>query len=95
MIILCIVSSIALSVFHMGVERSWWQYDSTCSNSLANVKNIEDFQSMLNEADVVPCTTPALIILGLSMVEWNALYSFFLLIIYLVLLRGDKKRTIR
>ena len=70
----------ALALFHAGGERGWWRVTLLCEGfSFDPDTSPEDLHTMLLSREAVPCDEPALRLFGLSLSEYNALFSFFVL----------------
>ncbi len=77
----------AIGVYHTGVERDWWEGPSTCTGN----GGLEG----LSGADLLAITGPRVIqcdqvsweLFTLSMASWNALFSFVLVIGWIIALR--------
>jgi disulfide bond formation protein DsbB len=69
---LAVLTSGALGLYHLGVERKWWQGPSACSSGL---QSGGDMLSNVLAAPVVRCDVAAWELFGLSMAGWNALLS--------------------
>jgi disulfide bond formation protein DsbB len=83
LITIAMIAEFAIAVFHMGLERAWWYYNISCTNNtLAFAENLEQFRQVLNSTQAVSCLEPALVVWGISMVEWNVLYIASMFIIY-------------
>lgn len=81
-LIVTLVVSAGLGLFHAGVEFKWWQGPKGCSSTI----DAQDIQSMLESiknTNVVSCDKPSLLILGYSLSVWNAIWSLALLVILL------------
>ena len=84
--LLVYIASIIISFYHSGVERGVFEMSSIC-NSASDIKNnlignslsIEDFHKLLEKQVVVSCDKPALVLLSLSMAEWNLALNIGLL----------------
>lgn len=77
---LFLVSS-GMALNHVGVEAAWWPGPSDCSGAMPSLPtDVKDFAASLSNAKVVSCTTPALLILGLSLSAWNLVVSLCLLV---------------
>lgn len=80
--IITIVLAIFLASYHTGVERGIFEMSGFCKPlvKISNNMSVSDFTKMLYSAgDIGQCNKPALVILGLSMTEWNLLFNLFLL----------------
>lgn len=71
------------SIYHVGVEWGHWAAPTTCNQTGADLKNLNDFISQLNSTAYVDCSKPALVVFGLSLAGWNVLASLFLIALLL------------
>ena len=65
-----------LGLFHTGVERDWWEGPQTCAASAAQDVTTLSPEALLDTTtgpQIVLCTEPAWVFLGLSMASWNGL----------------------
>lgn len=80
------VCSASLAIFHYGIETKLWHVESKCTNPAAYAKSFEDFQKMLEEADLVPCDIAGKKIMNIATpVEATLIYSLFTLCIAIYL----------
>ena len=87
-------AEMGVAVFHAGVEHGVWKYESTCATEQISDTFVSDITSIL-EQDIVRCDIPQIVIYGISMTEWNVLYTFFVIIIFIYLSYANKKRIDR
>ncbi len=83
--------AILLAVYHTGIEREIFQVSSFCKPLVSVTDNIsaDDFTKMLYNDQIGMCNKPALMILSLSMAEWNlflniVLFAAFIVYYYIV-----------
>lgn len=80
----------ALGLFHTGVERDWWEGPTSCSGSGDGLSGLSASELLPSANDqsggVVMCDEVAWEFLTLSMASWNALWSFVLVVVWLVAL---------
>ena len=70
----------ALAVFHAGGERGWWTLTLLCEGFAFDPDlTTQDLRSLLLARKPVSCDEPALRLFGLSLSEYNALFSFSVL----------------
>lgn len=93
-IILTMVSSSMLAGYHTAIERGLIAPSAKCYNPVTFPPNISAAKIMeiLDKQPIASCTKPAFKLLGLSMTEWNLLYSIFwsILCIYLFIIKSKK-----
>ncbi|MDX2028289.1 MAG: disulfide bond formation protein B [Alphaproteobacteria bacterium] len=70
--------NMGLALFHTGVEKHWWLGTSGCSIQPLTGATPEDLRTQLLNTAVVSCDQVTWTFLGLSMANWNILYSLFL-----------------
>lgn len=70
------LGSMALAVYHAGVEWRLWLGPSDCGGRIeTNAPSLEAFRQSLERVRVVPCDEAPLRVLGLSFAGWNVLVS--------------------
>lgn len=81
-LLLTIIGAIILAGYHTGIERGFFELSSFCKPLISIKDNLSplDFKKLLYSQDMPLCNKPALVILGLSMTEWNLLLNCLLLI---------------
>jgi disulfide bond formation protein DsbB len=67
-----------LSIFHTGVERHWWLGTSGCAITPLNGATVEDFRTQLLHIVVARCDQISWKFLGLSMANYNVIWSLLL-----------------
>ena len=80
-IMVCMLSSAALGVYHAGVEWKWWPGPQECSGALGDLGSAGSLAEKLNSIRVVRCDEAAWRFLGLSLAGYNALISAVLAVI--------------
>lgn len=79
-IVFSFLVSCILSFYHVGVEREFWNIVSSCSVVTDNNLNLKE--QILNSS-FVPCNIVQWKFFYLSLSEWNFIFSFKFLLIYL------------
>ncbi|MBE3637747.1 disulfide bond formation protein B [Mangrovicoccus algicola] len=75
--------STGLGIFHSGVERHWWDGPSTCTSSAQQgLEGSALFDQIMN-APLVRCDEIAWDLAGLSMPNFNAIFSLLLLALWI------------
>lgn len=69
-------ASLALGVYHSGVEWGLWPGPAGCTGQMQTAANPAEFLKQLQTARVVRCDEPAIRVFGLSMAGMNAIVSF-------------------
>ena len=70
---IAILVSGAIGVFHLGVERHWWQGPTHCT---AAALGGGDPLAAILRAPLIRCDVPQWTLFGVSLAAWNALFSF-------------------
>jgi disulfide bond formation protein DsbB len=78
-----LIVNFSIAIFHYGIEKRFFKFQSGCVNNLNNAENFEDYKKMLANQDYVLCDQVSYEFLGVSMNIWNVIYTifFFILII--------------
>ena len=74
-LLLCILSSIIISFFHIGVENNWFIYNSTCSLNISHTYTFEQYKAAIEQAEPVLCNVKSNTFLGLTMPSYNFIYN--------------------
>jgi disulfide bond formation protein DsbB len=67
-----------IAVYHSGVEFHVWPGPTECTGALTGALAPEDFMAQLKRVKPVRCDEPALLVFGLSLAVWEAVFCFFL-----------------
>jgi disulfide bond formation protein DsbB len=83
--ILTAICAILLAGYHTGVEHGIFELSSVCKPLVSIADNISatEFAKLLYNEPIATCNKPALVILNLSMTEWNLLLNLGLLIAFI------------
>lgn len=74
----------AIGVYHTGVERGWWQGPTSCSGT-GGLDGLTGSDMLAIEGPrVVMCDQVSWEFLTLSMASWNAIFSFDLMVGWLI-----------
>ncbi|NKB28279.1 MAG: disulfide bond formation protein B [Rhodobacteraceae bacterium] len=79
----------AIGVYHAGVELKFWPGPSSCSGGdtgLAGLSGADLLNTDVNDK-VVMCDEVSWAFVGISMAGWNAIFSFGLVVVWLMALR--------
>ena len=77
-LLVLMLASAGLGLFHAGVEWRWWTGPTDCTGAGTTIRNAKDLLKGLNEVQVVRCDEAALRVLGLSLAGWNVIASLAL-----------------
>ncbi|MBO9477153.1 disulfide bond formation protein B [Shimia sp. R11_0] len=64
-----------VGLYHSGVERRWWEGPTTCTSGDVTSMNAEDLFNQIMSAPMVRCDEIPWDMFGLSMANYNALFS--------------------
>lgn len=79
----------AIAGFHAGVENGWWQGTAGChAPSFGEAATVDQLRSALMASDVVACDEVAWSLFGLSMADYNLVYSTLVGLVLLVAARA-------
>lgn len=83
-----VLSALALSGFHAGVEKKWWEAPAVCSNpvlendtnkvSMTVQQRIAMIRQNIESAEIIRCDRVNWSILGVSVTVWNTIALFFI-----------------
>lgn len=74
-----------IGVYHSGVERKWWEGPSSCTGS-GDLGGLSGGDLLPGGSDVPPlvlCDAFESFLFGLTMANWNALFSALLVLVWL------------
>lgn len=84
---LAALTTAAIGLFHTGVERGWWEGPTSCTGGgLGNLSG-GDLLSLDGPTGVVMCDQISWQLLGLSMANYNAIFSLLLAAVWLAAAR--------
>lgn len=78
--------STGLGVFHSGVERGWWEGPTSCTSGDISGLSPEQLMEQIMSAPLVRCDEIVWSLFGLTMANWNALFSLGLFGLWLLVL---------
>jgi disulfide bond formation protein DsbB len=79
----------AIAVYHVGVERKWWQ--SSCAPAEGGPVAVTDLAAMMSKPVEVRCDEPAWAWHGITMAAMNIVFSGGLAVVVLALTRRMEK----
>jgi disulfide bond formation protein DsbB len=69
---------VGIAVFHVGVERGWWQGSAACVGTAGAGQSVEDLTQSILNAPVTRCDEAAFELFGISMAGYDAIYALAL-----------------
>ena len=63
----------ALSIFHSGIERHWWSYESSCTGFNGKILSMQDMIHSIEHAPIVACDALGPQLLGLTMANYSVI----------------------
>lgn len=83
---LAALTTSALGVLHTGVERDWWDVQTSCTGG--DMGDLSGADLLSTDAPrAVMCDQVAWELFGLSMASWNALFSALLVVLWILAAR--------
>ncbi len=79
--LLCILSSIIISFFHIGVENHWFIYNSACTLDISSASTFEQYKMAIQQAEPALCNVKSTAFLGLTMPSYNFIYNIACIIL--------------
>ena len=77
----------AIGVFHTGVERDWWEGPSSCTGT-GGMDGLSGSDLLATDGPrIVMCDQVSWEFLTLSMPSWNAVFSFVLVVLWIIAIR--------
>jgi disulfide bond formation protein DsbB len=68
-----------IAVYHLGIEQRWWLGPTACTGFGSAIPgSVEDLQSALRGARIVPCDVVPWSLFGISLAGFNAIFSALL-----------------
>jgi disulfide bond formation protein DsbB len=88
------LTTAGLGVMHTGVERGWWDIQTTCSGG--NLDGLSGADLLSPDAlGITRCDEAAWELFGLSMASWNAVISAVLALIWILAARASGRPEAR
>ena len=69
-------ASLVIASVHVGIEKSFFEFSSSCSSTGEQFSDIESLRNFLDEAPITKCNEVIWSYLGFSMAQYNSLFSF-------------------
>lgn len=84
-----LICGLFVSLWHLGIENQLINFPSGCSNSIEDINNINDLKDQIIDSPLVMCNEINWSFLGISMVFYNSLLQFSLLIFNSIYLKNN------
>lgn len=85
---LAAATTAGIAIFHTGVERKWWDGPASCTSAGGGLGGLTGNDLLSTEGPgIVLCDTFTPFLFGLSMANWNAIFSLGLVGIWLMAAR--------
>ena len=82
----CLLYTVSISFWHIGVESQWWAASLECSGMTENIGSLkEELKNALNSSPIAACDQISPKLLGITLVQWSFIYGLFSLIILTIL----------
>jgi disulfide bond formation protein DsbB len=89
---LAAATTAGIGVYHSGVERHWWAGPSACTGGGLGGMSGSDLLSV-DGPQIVMCDQISWQVLGLSMANWNVIFSIVLIFIWVRAARAPSTRV--
>lgn len=90
---LAALTTSALGVLHTGVERDWWDVQTSCTGG--DLSDLSGADLLSTDAHrMVMCDEVAWALFGLSMASWNAVLSAVLVVFWILAARRSAPKII-
>ena len=83
-----VFSGAVLALYHIGVENSWWEGTAACTANSTQALTVEELKEAILSAPMVSCGDVTWSLLGLSLATWNLLWSAFLSLVSIYVIRS-------
>lgn len=80
-------SGAILALYHMGVENGWWRGTAGCIAKGTEALTVGELKEAILSAPMVSCGDITWSLLGLSLATWNLLWSTFLSLVSIYVVR--------
>lgn len=80
---LAAAATMAVGIYHAGVEQKWWLGPDTCTSGAINGLSADELLAKINAAPVVRCDEIPWELFSISMAGWNAIISAGLVILWI------------
>ena len=82
--------SLVIASVHVGIEKSFFEFSSSCSSTGEQFSDIESLRNFLDEAPITKCNEVIWSYLGFSMAQYNSLFSLMNFAITMFILLNKK-----
>ncbi|MFK8040219.1 MAG: disulfide bond formation protein B [Rickettsiaceae bacterium] len=93
LILIMLASSVLVAGYHSAIENHWIEATERCQSNFqqfSNTKSLAKNLANFHQQNIVDCSKPALVILWLSMTEWNFIMNLTVLVFVLIILLSRK-----
>ena len=88
---LAMAATVAIGLYHTGVERDWWEGPSSCTGAGAGLGGLSGTDLLALDGPVlVMCDEVSWQFLTLSMASWNMLLSLGLMAVWIAAYRASR-----
>jgi disulfide bond formation protein DsbB len=90
---LAALTTAGLGVMHTGVERDWWDIQTSCTSG-GGLGGLSGADLLSTDAPrVIMCDQVSWALFGISMPSWNAIFSAMLVVLWLLATRRSVSRA--
>ncbi|WP_239451480.1 disulfide bond formation protein B [Elioraea rosea] len=93
LVIALFLGNATLAAFHAGVEWGFWPspLPGCGAGSSGGAATVEELMARLQAAPIVRCDQPAIVVAGLSMAGWNAVFALAVAAFLIISLRRSRR----
>ncbi len=93
LVIVLFLGNAALAAFHAGVEWGFWPspLPGCGAGASGGAGSIDELMARLQAAPIVRCDQPAIVVAGLSMAGWNAVFALAVGVALVMFLRQPRR----
>lgn len=90
----CMAWSMGLAIYHAGAEWMFWAGPADCGGAQVETQDASNLLAQIEGIQLVSCTEAGSRFLGLSFAGWNAVTSFFALMLGLLGAFGKARQSL-